>query len=87
MKNKQSFSSNKKIAILLSLLFPGLGHLYIGKWVDGIVFLAGAGFLWYAFFLRGYYLMNTGNPRYYLVLGALIFVYLYSIIDSYRKTK
>lgn len=78
---------NKKISALLSLLFPGLGHLYIGKYADAVVFIAGAGVLWYAFFLRGYYLMTTANPRYYLVLGALIFIYLFSIFDAYRKTK
>lgn len=78
---------DKKVAALLSLLFPGLGHLYIGKYVDAVVFMAGAGVLWYAFFLKGYYLKSVGDPRFYLVLGALIVVYLYSIIDSYLKTK
>lgn len=78
---------NKKISALLSLLFPGLGHLYIGKYIDAVVFIIGAGVLWYALFLRGYFLMMSANPRYYLVLGALVFVYLFSIIDAYRKTK
>lgn len=78
---------DKKVAILLSLLLPGLGHLYVGKYVDAVVFIAGAGVLWYALFLRGYFLMMSANPRYFLVLGALIFVYLFSILDVYRKTK
>lgn len=78
---------DKKVTALLSLLFPGLGHLYVGKYVDAVVFIAGAGFLWYAFFLKGSYLLSTRNPSYYLVLGALIIVYLFSIFDSYRKTK
>ena len=78
---------NKKVAAFLSLLFPGFGHLYIGQYIDAVVFMIGAGVLWYAFFLRGYYLMMSANPRYYLVLAALIFVYLFSIIDAYRKTK
>lgn len=78
---------NKKVAALLSLLFPGLGHLYIGKYIDAVVFIIGAGVLWYALFLRGYFLMISANPRYYLVLIALIFIYLYSIFDAYRKTK
>lgn len=78
---------NKKVAALLSLLFPGLGHLYIGKYVDAIVFILGVGFLWYAFFIRGYYLMMSADPRYYLVLAALVFVYLFSIFDAYKKTK
>lgn len=76
---------NKKLAAFLSLLFPGLGQLYLGQYLDGVVFLAGAGVLWYAFYLRGYYLLSTANPRFYLVLGALIFVYLYSIVNAYRK--
>ncbi|MBI2086147.1 hypothetical protein HYT74_02280 [Candidatus Daviesbacteria bacterium] len=78
---------DKKVSILLSLLFPGLGHLYIGKFIDAIVFISGAGILWYAFLLKGSYLMSTRSPNYYLVLGALIIVYLFSIFDSYRKTK
>ena len=78
---------NKKISVLLSLLFPGLGHLYIGQYVDAAVFTVGAGVLWWAFFLKGYYWKSISNPRYYLILAALIFVYFYSIIDSYRKTK
>lgn len=78
---------NKKVAALLSLLFPGLGHLYIGKYLDAVVFITGAGVLWYALFLRGYFLMMSANPRYYLVLVALIFIYLFSIFDVLRKTK
>ncbi|OGK18427.1 hypothetical protein A2866_05590 [Candidatus Roizmanbacteria bacterium RIFCSPHIGHO2_01_FULL_39_8] len=78
---------NKKVAALLALLFPGLGHLYIGKYIDALVFIAGTGILWYAFFLKGAYLISTRSPNYYLVLGALIFVYLFSIFDVYRKTK
>lgn len=77
---------DKKVAALLSLLFPGFGHLYIGKYVDAVVFIIGAGVLWYAFYIRGYYYMTIANPRAYLILGALIFVYLYSIFDAYRKT-
>lgn len=78
---------NKNISALLSLLFPGLGHLYIGKYVDAVVFVIGAGVLWYAFFVKGFSIMAGSNPKSYLVLGALIFVYLLSIFDAYRKTK
>ncbi len=78
---------DKKVSLLLSLLFPGLGHFYIGKYIDGVVFIAGAAVLWYAFFLKGNYLMIISSPRYYLVLGALIVVYLFSVVDAYRKTK
>lgn len=77
---------NKKTAAFLSLLFPGFGHLYIGKYIDAIVFMVGTGVLWCVFFLRGYYLRSVEPPRYYLILAALVFVYLFSIILSYLKT-
>lgn len=78
---------NKKISILLSLLFPGLGHLYIGKYVDGICFIAGTAVLYYALFARSWYLMTLNNPRSFLVWGTLVFIYLYAIVSSYIKTK
>ena len=78
---------NKKISALLSFLFPGLGHLYIGKYVDAVVFIFGAGFLWFAIFYHSSYLATFNNPRSFLVWGALTFVYFYAIIDAYLKTK
>lgn len=78
---------NKKISALLSLLFPGLGHFYIGKYVDGIVFFLGTGVLWYAIWYKSTLLIYFNNPRSFLVWGALIFIYLFSIADAYRKTK
>lgn len=78
---------NKNTSALLSLLFPGLGQLYIGKYIDAIVFIAGASVLWFAIFRRSYYLMTFDNPKSFLVWGALGIIYLYSILDAYRKTK
>lgn len=78
---------NKNISALLSLLFPGLGQLYIGKYIDAVVFLLGASVLWFAIFRRNYYLMTFDNPKSFLVWGALAIIYLYSIIDAYVKTK
>ena len=78
---------NKKIAALLSLLFPGLGHFYIGAYADGAVFFAGAGVLWYAIWYRSTLLIHFDNPRSILVWGALVGIYLFSIADSFRKTK
>lgn len=78
---------NKKISVSLSLLFPGLGHFYIGKYVDGIVFFLGAGVLWYAIWYRSTLLIYFNDSRSFLVWGALVFVYLFSIVDAYRKTK
>lgn len=77
----------KKVSALLSLLFPGLGHLYIGSVIDAAVFIVGAGVLWYAFYIKGFSVFGGSNPKSYLVLGALIFVYLLSAFDAYRKTK
>ncbi len=77
---------NKKISAFLSLLFPGLGHFYIGKYIDGAVFLAGAGALWYAIWYKSTLLTYFNDFRSFLVWGALIFIYLFSIADSYRKT-
>lgn len=75
---------DKKIAALLSLLFPGLGHLYIGKYIDGAVFLIIALFLWFITFLRSELIFQFSNQT-VIVLLALIGIYLYSIFDSYRK--
>lgn len=81
---------NKNVAALLSLLFPGLGHLYIGKYVDAVGLIIGSGVLWYAFYMRGYYYLTIAsavNPRGYLFVGSLLFVYILAIVDAYRKTK
>lgn len=77
---------SKKVSVLLSLLFSGLGHFYIGKYIDGMVFLAGAGVLWYAIWYKSTLLIYFNNPRSFLVWGALMFIYLFSIVDAYRKT-
>jgi len=78
---------NKNISVLLSLLFPGLGHLYIGKYIDGICFIIGTAVLYYALFVKSSYLMTFNNPRSFIVWGALVFIYIYAIISSYIKTR
>lgn len=78
---------SKNLAALLSLLFPGLGHLYVGKYLDAIVFLIGAGVVWAVLFFKGYYLYLHLPPRFYLVVSGLSLIYLYSLVDAYRKTK
>lgn len=75
---------NKKVVALLSLLFPDLGHLYIGKYIDGVVFLIAALFLWFITFLRSELIFQFSNQT-VIVLLALTGIYLYSIFDSYRK--
>lgn len=78
---------NKKIAILLSLLFPGLGHLYTGQYADAAVFIAGAGILWYVLLTRGEFLRVNAAPRFYLILLALFSIYLLCFLNVYKKTK
>lgn len=78
---------NPKVAALLSLIFPGLGQFYIRHYVDGVVFLAGTGVLWFVIFYRRSYLMTFDNVNSYLVWGALVFIYLYSMANAYFKSK
>ena len=74
------------MAALLSLLSPGLGHLYIGKYFDAIVFLVATGFLWYvAFVPSGSQAFNFSSPRAYIFWAGLVFVYVYAIVDAFRK--
>ncbi|MEK7155131.1 MAG: hypothetical protein AAB697_03315 [Patescibacteria group bacterium] len=76
---------NKKLAGLLSLMFPGLGHLYIGRYADGIGFLLGGGVLWGAIVLKGSYLFEMGGLRTLIFWGGLIAVYLYALVDIVRR--
>ena len=42
--NFERFRQGQKdpsLGIFLSLIFPGLGHLYLGKWLVGVAFIAG----------------------------------------------
>jgi len=78
---------NKKIVYLLSLLFPGLGHLYLGRNTDGIVFMLGIGFLWYALFAENSQAMNFDSPRSYIFWVGFVIIYVFAFIDSYRKAK
>jgi len=75
---------NKKVAALLSLLFPGLGHLYIGKYIDGIIFLLAGLFLWFVAYLKSELIFQFNNQA-VIILVALIGFYLYTIFDSYKK--
>ncbi len=77
---------NKKISAFLSVLFPGLGHFYIGKYIDGAIFFTVAGALWYAIWYKSTMLIYFNNSRSFLVWGGLFFIYLFSIVSSFRKT-
>ncbi|MBI2310092.1 hypothetical protein HYU89_04320 [Candidatus Collierbacteria bacterium] len=78
---------NKALAGLLSLIFPGLGHVYVGRYADGIGFLLGAGALWSALFLKGSYLLEMGGLRALIFWGGFLAVYLFALIDIERKVK
>lgn len=78
---------SKTLAGLLSLIFPGLGHLYAGRYTDGVGFLLGAGVLWGAIVLKGSYLFEMGGLRALIFWGGFIAVYLYALVDIVRKVK
>lgn len=78
---------NKVLAGLLSLIFPGLGHLYASRYIDGVVFLLGAGVLWTVIVLKGSYLFEIEGLRTLIFWGGFIAVYLYALIDIVRKIK
>ena len=77
---------NKQISAILSLLFPGLGHVYIGKYVDGAVFIIATAFLWYVMLVpQNSQALNFSSPRSYIFWLGFAIVYCYAIADSYRK--
>jgi len=78
---------NKTLAGLLSLVFPGLGHLYIGRYADGAVYLLGTGVLWAVIVLKGSYLLEMGGLRALVFWGGFMAVYLYALVDVIRKIK
>ena len=83
MENK-----SKKTSALLSLLFPGLGHLYIGKYTDGAVFIIATAFLWYVMiFPPNSQALNFGSLLSNIFWLGFVIVYCYAIADSYQKTR
>lgn len=78
---------SKTLAGLLSLIFPGLGHVYTGRYTDGIVFMLGAGVLWGAIVLKGYYLFEMGGLRALIFWGGFLAVYFYALVDIVRNVK
>ncbi len=78
---------NKALAGLLSLVFPGLGHVYIGRYADGVVYLLGTGVLWAAVVLKGSYLFEMGGLRTLIFWGAFVVLYLSALVDVVRKVK
>lgn len=78
---------NKAAAGLLSLIFPGLGHLYIGRYADGVVYLLGTGVLWTVIIIKGSYLFEVGGLRTLIFWGGFAALYLYALVDVVRKVE
>jgi len=77
---------NEKIAILLSVILPGLGHLYLRKYFDGLA-LSGAAILVGIVLYFISTSMNVFEGRALVITLALIFLYAYSIFDVIRLIK
>ncbi len=75
-----SILANKKssgLTVLLSVLVPGLGHMYLGKGLAGAALLASSA----AILATGWFLVL---PEIWL---AAVPVWLYGIYDGYQKCK
>ena len=79
VKNK-----NPKIAVLLSLIFPGLGHFYLGQFFDGSAYVVAAGILWLAILTRRQ-MLTVVNPVSLLFWFAMAAVYFYAAAECYRR--
>lgn len=77
---------NKNTAILLSLILPGLGHIYLQKYFDGIVIGGVTIFVWIVVYFISTS-MNVFSGRAAVITLALIFLYAYSIFDVVRLTR
>ena len=84
MLTLQPFSGKSPgLAAILSLIIPGAGHLYVGHYTAGILFVL-------CFAACGVVLMTldqlrTGNAW---IVGLLVVSFvLYAVIDSIRKAK
>ncbi len=77
---------NKKLAGFLSVIWPGLGHVYMGRYADGIVFMAGSGVLWAILLIKASYLLEMDVQG--MILGTGFgMVYVYALVDVLRKRK
>lgn len=74
---------NKNIAILFSLILPGLGHLYLKKYFDGLVLAGTTILVWIVVYFISTS-MSVFSGRAAVVTLALIFLYAYSIFDVVR---
>jgi len=77
-------SKDPKVAALLSLIFPGLGHFYLGRFFNGSAFMVAAGILWLAIFSRRQ-MLTVINPVSLLFWFAMAAVYFYAAVECYRR--
>ncbi|MBU2592186.1 MAG: hypothetical protein ABH867_03065 [Patescibacteria group bacterium] len=75
-----------KTAIWLSLLLPGLGHLYLKRYFDGIAISAAAILVWVVE-IHLASAMPVFSGKALVITGALIFLYLYALADVYKRLK
>lgn len=86
MMNKKSDA----LAIILSIIFPGLGHLYLGKISAGVGFLAVQAIMYVVAVMSFALAANLNSPPYWMfivivVIGLVAFMVLvYAVIDSYK---
>lgn len=76
-----------KLSVFLSLLFPGLGHLYLGQYLDGVVLICATGFLWYAMLAKTSMAFHFDSPRAYIFWLGFVAVYLIAAISAYKSAR
>ncbi|MBD0382036.1 sugar ABC transporter permease [Paenibacillus sedimenti] len=64
------------VSVLLSFVLSGLGHLYLGLFLRGIIFIA--------LILTSYFLSKIVSPIFSLVF---IILWVIGMVDSARQTK
>lgn len=65
---------NKWLSIVLSLLFPGLGHLYLGEVKKGILLVVTD-------------IISILLISVFVGILLLPIIYIYAIVDSYKVTE
>jgi TM2 domain-containing membrane protein YozV len=87
------------LALLLAFLFPGAGHLYAGKIVKGITFIAAFfGLTIFSYVVMWYYFIPpnlvvdwpfNADMLAFLVIVSIValIIWVYQLIDAYVVTK
>jgi hypothetical protein len=76
-----------KLSALFSLIYPGLGHFYLGHYIDGIIIGLVTSFLWAIIYKKGMYLTLNSGPKTFAIFIGLLILYFYSIADAYLKSR